>query len=114
MSVTISNTQVPRIAQVNVTATPLLTFRNWWVASAWVTVTEDGMAVPGAKIEGVWSSLYNKKASNTTDSFGFISFETGWLRTPGTVTFTVTRVIAPDGEEYVLDPSEPSGTTTGP
>lgn len=103
-----------RIAHVTVNVTPLLSFRTWWVATAMVTVSEDGLSVSGATVEGVWSGLYNKKASNTTDIFGFISFETGWLRQAGTVTFTVTRIVAPDGQEYVLDPSVPSGSTTGP
>ncbi len=112
--VTVNNAQAPRIAQVHVTAMPLLSFRSWWVATAMVTVAEDGLPVAGATVEGTWSGLYNKTASNTTDVFGFISFETGWLRKAGTVTFTVTRVVAPDGQEYVLDPPQPSGSTTGP
>ena len=111
---TVNNAQAPRIAQVDVLAMPLLSYRKWWVATAMVTVAENGIPVPGATVEGLWSGLYNKAASNTTDDFGFISFETNWLRKAGTVTFTVTKVIAPDGQEYVLDPPEPSGSTTGP
>jgi subtilisin family serine protease len=110
----VDNAQAPRIAQVDVMAIPLLSYRRWWVATAMVTVAEDGIPVAGATVEGLWSGLYNKAASNTTDGFGFISFETNWLRKAGTVTFTVTKVIAPDGEEYVLDPPEPSSSTTGP
>lgn len=110
----VNNAQAPRIAQVNVLAKPLLSYRTWWVATAMVTVAEDNIAVAGATVEGVWSGLYKKAALNTTDFFGFISFETGWLRKAGTVTFTVTRVVAPDGQEYVLDPPEPWDSTTGP
>lgn len=79
-----------------------------------VTVSEDGFPVVGATVEGTWSGLYKSSMSNTTDMFGFISFETGWLRKAGTVTFTVTRVVSPDGHEYVLDPAEPSDSTYGP
>ena len=114
IEVFVDNSQEIRVAKVNVTAMPLLSTRRWWIATAMVTVTEDGLPVAGATIEGVWSGLYKKSASNVTDIFGFISFETGLLRKAGTVTFTVTRVFAPDGQEYVLDPLEPSGSTTGP
>jgi hypothetical protein len=93
---------------------PLFSYGRWWVATAMVTVREDGVPVAGATIEGVWSGLYNRSASNTTDIFGFISFETGWLRKAGTVGFTVTRVVSPDGQEYVLEPAEPSDSTRGP
>jgi len=79
-----------------------------------VTVTEDNAPVAGATVEGVWSGLYNKAASNTTDVFGFISFETGWFHKAGTVTFTVTKVVSPDGQEYVLDPTERSDSSQGP
>jgi uncharacterized protein YjdB len=103
-----------RIAHITVDVMPLFSYGRWWVATAMVTVTEGGLPVEGATIDGVWSGLYKKNVSNTTDIFGFISFETGWLRKAGTVTFTVTRVVAPDGQEYVLDPPEPGGSTTGP
>ncbi|MHC4703306.1 MAG: Ig-like domain-containing protein, partial [Planctomycetota bacterium] len=114
VDVTVDNTQETRVATVNVTAMPLLSYRRWWVATAMVTVTEDGLPVAGATIEGVWSGLYKGEFSNTTDIFGFISFETDWLRKAGTVTFTVTKVVSPDNQEYVLDPAEPSGSTEGP
>jgi hypothetical protein len=114
VSVTVDNPQGTRVAQINVTAMPLMSYGRWWLATAMVTVTEDGASVAGATVEGVWSGLYKKAMSNTTDVFGFISFETGWLRKAGTVTFTVTRVISPDGQEYILEPAEPSGSTQGP
>jgi len=114
-SATLTVTAVPnRIASVNVTMVQLMSYRKWWVASAWVTVTEGGIPVAGATIEGVRSGLYDKTASNTTDGFGFITFETNWLRKAGTVTFTVTRVVAPNGQEFILNPPEPSDSMTGP
>jgi hypothetical protein len=114
VNVVVDNPQGTRVAQVNITAMPLISYGRWWLATAMVTVTEGGASVAGATVEGVWSGLYKKTASNTTDIFGFISFETNWLRKAGTVTFTVTRVVSPDGQEYILDPAEPSDSTQGP
>ena len=102
-----------RVAQVSVTVSPLWSFGRWWVATAMVTVTENGSPLAGATVEGTWGGRYNRTVTNTTDSFGFISFETSWLRRSGTVTFTVTGVTK-DGQEYALDPPEPGGTTYGP
>jgi hypothetical protein len=114
VTVTVDNVQATRVATVNVTAMPLFSYGRWWVATAMVTVREDDAVVAGATIEGVWSGLYKGEFSNTTDIFGFISFETGWIRKAGAVTFTVTRVVSPDGQEYILDPTEPSDSTQGP
>ena len=88
-----------RVAQVSVTVSPLWSFGRWWVATAMVTVTENGSPLAGATVEGTWGGRYSRTVRNTTDSFGFISFETSWLRRSGTVTFTVTGVTK-DGQEY--------------
>jgi len=91
------------------------TLRGRWRVTATVTVTENellGPAIAGATIYANWSGVYKKTVSAITDSSGKVTFKSGYIKVPGAVTFTVTRIVK-NGQEYVLS-GETSDVISGP
>jgi len=67
--------------------------RNFWTATATVTVTSGGFPVPDATVQGTWSGGISGAVSGQTGADGVISFSAGNLRNQvSAVTFTLTAV----------------------
>ncbi|MHC4519752.1 MAG: S8 family serine peptidase [Planctomycetota bacterium] len=101
---------------VSVLVEPWITFRRGrWKAAAWVTVSDPdtGFPVLYTTIEGQWTGLYNATVTGSTDDSGLELFTTKSIRQPGDVTFTVTRILSSEGEEFDLTGAL-SDTYTGP
>lgn len=101
---------------VSVLVEPWITFRQGrWKAAAWVTVNDPdtGLPVLYTTIEGQWTGLYNATVTGSTDDSGLELFTTKSIRQPGEVTFTVTRILSSEGEEFDLSGTL-SDTYTGP
>jgi len=82
-------------------------FWRFWRCTATVTVKDpSGAPIADATVEGHWGGVYSGNVSGTTDSGGSDDWRTSWIRSSGTLTFTVDRV-SKDGQDYTL-----SGETT--
>lgn len=79
-------------------------FWIWCRVTAVVIIKENdasGLPLEGATVKGHWSDAYSDTSSGNTDKNGKVYFETGWIRTEGTITFTVDKVVE-NGQEYNL------------
>ncbi len=104
-----------QVAHVLVDVSVLSLFRRAWSASADIMVFDGaGDPIKSATIKGTWSGVYKRKVSGPINEIGMAMFETGWIRRAGTVTFTITKIIGNDGQEYVLDTPDTDGSTYGP
>lgn len=78
---------------INMSKTPI---SKGWKATAAITLTENsgsGAIIANAKVYGIWSGVYTRNVSGTTDSNGQVSFNTSLIKKSGTVTFVVTKVV---------------------
>jgi len=115
-SVTVTDKPAAPAAYVNIDLSKE-TLRGRWRVTAAVTVKETdalGPAIAGATVYGTWSGVYSKTVSGITDSSGKVTFKSGYIKVPGTVIFTVTRIVK-NGQEYILSAEgETSESITGP
>ena len=96
------------VANVSVVVSSSPVSKKGWKATAKVTVTDASGRLTNATVEGQWSGIYTATVTGSTNRSGVVKFVTGQLTELGTVTFTVTRIVGPDGRTYELDPPAPS------
>jgi PKD repeat protein len=83
--------------QVNITLLKDDIFRNWYTATAVVSLKQtdkEGAPLAEATVEGTWSGGFRKTVSGVTDAGGRISFATDLVTKGDIITFTVNKVIA--------------------
>ena len=88
--------------RINVSLSKRAVFRDWYIVTASVTVTQNdptGLPIAGATVEGSWSGGYGGAVSGVTNPSGQITFGTGWVTRGSIVTFTINKVIV-GGKEY--------------
>jgi VCBS repeat-containing protein len=116
-----SNTATVTIT-VNATAAPTAvlsiamsktTYSTYWKATASVTVKDAaGKAIAYAAVYGHWSGVYTSgTVTTTTNSAGKATFTSGSIKTSGTATFTVDKVVK-NGQQYTLT-GQTSGSIAG-
>ena len=87
-------------------------YSGYWKATATVTLTTpSGSPIASATVYGHWSGVYSGSVSKTTSGTGKAAFTSGSIRTSGTVTFTVDRVVK-SGQTYLLT-GDTDGSITG-
>jgi len=112
LAVTSAPSQVAYVILIDVL--PLSFYRRAWDAVVIIVVVDDtGRPIESATIKGTWSGVYKRKVSGPLVD-GEARFETRQIRKAGTVTFTITKIIGSDGQEYILNPPDLHSSTTWP
>jgi subtilisin len=115
ITVTEAPPEPPQTVDVTVYVGPWITFRRGtWKAAAWVTVKDGGLPVLYTTIEGEWTGAYNATVTGSTDNSGLELFTTNRLDAPGTVTFTVMRILDSEGKELDLSGNTLEDSYDGP
>jgi hypothetical protein len=92
-------------AELTSTTSVVNKVKNFWTATVTVAVRDAlGNPIPNATVYGTWTGLVAASTSGLTGSNGAVSFTTGTIKTPGSVTFTVDRMVK-DGIEHELSGS---------
>jgi len=102
--VTISDMPAAPTAWLNIGLSKQTIWR-WWRVTTTITMRENnasGSLIEGATVKGTWNGAYSGSVSGTTNSSGQVSFSTSFIRTSGTLTFTVNQV-SKGGQNYLLD-----------